>query len=381
MGVFHYAAVRFLHRCGSSILLILLFAFVTAEVLFSVAMNTSVQDMEKSILSSTKGRILLNGSAPLEDALADARLLSETDGIDRVDSCISGYVTRTDGKVIQLSGNMDALGDSLHVEGHIELVSGVWPSIENRGALIPDEKKSEYGGRVHLLHDDTDVEIPVIGTYAFKDIELEDQIILCDYRSAAEVIQPESDAGQLELVTHSVEDTDRITEQIKSMKLNGNYTVINTTDSVIERALSSMEDILSISRSVLLIGLISAFIFILLIMLLQLKSYQLDIGVLLALGETKIKIWLRFLIELSLDLIAGYAISLATALFLGGPLLQQFFQSIMPAGGPAFSSGNVLPLSLALLILPLFLMTLLLISFFILWMMGRYHPRKIFEQS
>lgn len=383
MKAVYYAWLRLKGNPGSTVLGVILFSLVVFELIFCLSTGEVINRFQKKIMDSHYGTIVLQGKSDLDSALGFKKELEGIEGVRRVNATLFSRLRAEGGKAVQLYGELN-MGANFFLEtGQIRLSSGKMPSLSHMGIVVEDSAENAGLNHLSLSYKGESLSVPILGRYRYTnpDVSFDPPLVLCDYRTALQLISPKEEVESLTVQTSAYVPVDTVLKDLEARPGAKDYTVAEQRDGVKEQALLAMEDMFFINRLVLSLGLFLGFTFILFIVLIQLRRYSSEASVLLALGEHKLSIWLRFFLELLFQVIFGLGLAYAVFELCGSPLMRKAVYTFFSNNTLSFvQSGFSVPSSLwpALGLCLLFLWVSSLCAVLI-WL--NRPPRKLFEES
>jgi ABC-type transport system, involved in lipoprotein release, permease component len=369
-----------LRRCSGKpvnfAIVILLFILVSLEAVLSLTIGESAKHIEKNMLSSIKGKIELYTEEKSKDILSYAQIIEKMESISDVNlSASEPGVTDINGNTFTLQADLYTSLNYLFEEKVLTLSSGEFPSQKIKGALVNETGRELYSECIQIEHKGKFFSIPIIGTYKYSDGTMGENFVFCDYLHMCEIYQ--DPFNFIEIRTESVNNIEYAIREIEDINISGNYTLTNKTDYVLQQASDSLENMFLMSYISLYVGISSCGIFILLIILICIKNYMYDMGLLLALGEYKFKIWLRFFLELMIESLAGIILSTMIYLSFCPSILNYIFGTLLEQSEVIDVNGLTLPFQQLVAILSLFLAIVSLVSLSLWFWLKRALPRKM----
>lgn len=249
---------------------------------------------------------------------------------------INGYVKLTDGRSItedDLGTNVVMVESKFAEENNLKV--GDKFSIENVSFSKPGEKEED-----NSEEDTITVELEVVGIYtSYEKVEsmgfnntasLPYNKIIAPYTLVSTLNGSENTTEVDSLVFYINDPTNVdafVSEVENSSKIDLDTYNVDAGSKEYESMMQPIENVASFSKTTIIIVTVFGGLILGLIIMLSIKSRINEIGMLMALGESRIKIICQFLIEALVTLAIAFAISLGTGGFISDKVADKLLQN------------------------------------------------------
>ena len=329
---FQYACLRFWRCKRRTAIIISIFFLIFLIVFYSLTLIQLFKIKREEINSSVQSTISLNCNNDYETILSDILILSHLKGVIGCNASISGNIIDDFGNNITLIGNTDIFFNSLLTEKNINLTEGFIPTDKNKGAIVSRSYKETLSDKgINNV-----CGIMIVGMYDFVKNELPINLVLSDYQTAENILHETDSNRSFKIWLSHDSYPEKMASLIANSGLKGNYDISIDSDAIKEAALISIKNIIFACNIILYIVFISSIIFTIACIIMQLVTFNIDVGVLLSLGQSKSKIWLCFLNEMFFNFILGIITGAIFAFF-----SQEKMQSIILFKMSLASKNNI----------------------------------------
>lgn len=374
-------AVAYILRKRNRTIIVFIILTVVLSCLYScLNISKSTSNLEKDLykISNTSLSITKNNGDTFE-----TKLFKELDDIKEIKEIITVYdgLARTtnikviDGtQLIERDDLSDEFKNMLSVEatnnseknnlfssGVFTIIKGRHINNNDRGKILihkelAEKNKLNLNDKIKLELIDfnnskkkMEYEFEIIGIFTGKKQEkytglssdFSENMVFIDYESSQKALnKPENNkiVSKLEIFSDSPENTRVALNKIKKIKIDWSQYNVSSDNNVLEETLESIDGIKHIIKIMTYSIMIGGIIVLSLILILWLRERIHEIGILLSIGVSKIKIVTQFILELLFISLP----SLVLSLFLGNVILNIIFGGIMNSDDSTIMVDNLL---------------------------------------
>jgi len=371
MAVLNRAIISLVRRPARSILLFLIILIIGYFEITGVSLNTEADNLKDITLNKIGAVITLSvknisdeiNSKTLNNIMRNPHVLgynfSVNDLVNPVD--FSNHVKPSKSVFAQISENQSQVrieGD-LNIkmvdafrEGHAKLIDGVFPTENNHGAIIDDylakQNDLHVEDKITVTYKGNSKDMSILGVYS-SDIPFEENYtnrngevvyidspysrVFTDFDTARDILNYENKLFSVDFYIDKINNLNHTYAEIKALKVINwdQYMLVNTTETNYSQVASSINAISSTSVIIIYSVLVAGMLILLLVILLWMKDYTYDAGVLLSLGENKKNITFQFLMSVLIITLISTTIAIIgeklSLQYIGRGLLSQLEQS------------------------------------------------------
>ena len=246
---------------------------------------------------------------------------------------------------ISLSGTNDTSTASSFKEGTAEIIEGVGitaDDVDSNDAVIEtnlaEANDISVGDTIKVESDDTTYKLKVVGIY--ESTESADSrsmqmaslnpynTIYTSYTLTNEIKGDDYD-NTADSVVFTLTDPEKMDAFVKAAKKTGLDTdefSLTTNDQVYQQMVQPLENVKSFANKIVLLVAIAGTVILALIIMLTIRERKYEIGVLMSLGEKRVKIIGQFFAELVVVLIVAMVIAGVSGKFVGDAVGQQLIE-------------------------------------------------------
>lgn len=172
--------------------------------------------------------------------------------------------------------------------------------------------------------------------------------IYVDYKSAIPLKTVKADdgtvtTGGIDSAVFFIDDPkniDKVKQEVKAMKIDWNKFVLDANDSAYQQMMGPIENVASFSMTVIYIVAIAGAVILTLLMTLAIKERMYETGVLLSMGEGKIKIIAQYLTEVLLIAVLAFGLSVFTGRYVAQNIGNKLVQREVKTAQEQITNGN-----------------------------------------
>ena len=307
-------------------------------------MNTTVNNISKNLYKDVNFGFNIESTDKSNKEIEKDTLkkIEELKGITTKNYIFSNSVTVEGKKVVQENQNI-TLNDEVKNKSNLVMMNGItasksnidfksevlklekWRHIEenDKNKIMIHEKFAELnnvnlGDKIKLAQEGKSLELEVVGIYSgektntFNGLSSDfiENTVYTDYKSSQELSNLIAN-NKVTSVEYGVEDPTKLDDIIKTVENLGiNNLMVSKSNKNYELITSSVESITKITNMIRIGSVIVGVVILSLILMFWVRERTYEIGILLSLGTSKVKLVLQFIVEVLLVTIIGLTTAL-----------------------------------------------------------------------
>jgi putative ABC transport system permease protein len=375
MAFFKRALLSLIRRPFRVVVLCLIIAAIGVLELAGIFLNSTASDLKNVSLNKIGAQIALTNKNPMESVdvdelgkcLLDRHILGYNASIINLVTPVSFHNAVSQQKTpfaqeqgidpnqVRLVGDLNVNMDDVFRKNQAKLISGVYPTGSAQGAVIDqilaEKNHLEIGDNITVRYkgpnQEYTVDIPIVGIYdvsaplmesvtapSGKTVYVQSPYsrIFTGFATAKELFGGSDAVGPVDLYVDNINNLNSAIKFIKTIPGMGEkYDVINSTDAAYGQVAGTVEIISHDSVVIILAASLAGIFILFLVIILWMRDYIYDTGVLIALGEKKSRIVLQFLSEVILVAVIALSLSIlistASLKFIGENMINYATQS------------------------------------------------------
>ena len=344
MSIFNRAYLYIIRKKVRSSILFLIVTLISFFLLSGSVLNTTVNNISKNLYKDVNFGFNIESADKSNKEIEKDTLkkIEELKGITSKNYIFSKPVTVEGKKVVQENQNI-TLNDEIKNKSNLVMMNGITASKSNidfksevlkleKGRHIEEndnnkimihEKFAELnnvnlGDKIKLAQEGKSLELEVVGIYSgektntFNGLSSDfiENTVYTDYKSSQELSNLIAN-NKVTSVEYGVEDPTKLDDIIKTVENLGiNNLMVSKSNKNYELITSSVESITKITNMIRIGSVIVGVVILSLILMFWVRERTYEIGILLSLGTSKVKLVLQFIVEVLLVTIIGLTTAL-----------------------------------------------------------------------
>lgn len=344
MGIFNRAYLYIIRKKVRSSILFLIVTLISFFLLSGSVLNTTVNNISKNLYKDVNFGFNIESTDKSNKEIEKDTLkkIEELKGITTKNYIFSKPVAVEGKKVVQENQNI-TLNDEIKNKSNLVMMNGITASKSNidfksevlkleKGRHIEENDKNKImihekfaelnsvnlGDKIKLAQEGKSLELEVVGIYSgektntFNGLSSDfiENTVYTDYKSSQELSNLIAN-NKVTSVEYGVEDPTKLDDVIKTVENLGiNNLMVSKSNKNYELITSSVESITKITNMIRIGSVIVGVVILSLILMFWVRERTYEIGILLSLGTSKVKLVLQFIVEVLLVTIIGLTTAL-----------------------------------------------------------------------
>ena len=344
MSIFNRAYLYIIRKKVRSSILFLIVTLISFFLLSGSVLNTTVNNISKNLYKDVNFGFNIESTDKSNKEIEKDTLkkIEELKGITTKNYIFSKPVTVEGKKVVQENQNI-TLNDEVKNKSNLVMMNGITASKSNidfksevlkleKGRHIEENDKNKImihekfaelnnvnlGDKIKLAQEGKVLELEVVGIYSgektntFNGLSSDfiENTVYTDYKSSQELLNLIAN-NKVTSVEYGVEDPTKLDDIIKTVENLGiNNLMVSKSNKNYEIITSSVESITKITNMIRIGSVIVGVVILSLILMFWIRERTYEIGILLSLGTSKVKLVLQFIVEVLLVTIIGLTTAL-----------------------------------------------------------------------
>ena len=344
MSIFNRAYLYIIRKKVRSSILFLIVTLISFVLLSGSVLNTTVNNISKNLYKDVNFGFNIESTDKSNKEIEKDTLkkIEELKGITTKNYIFSNSVTVEGKKVVQENQNI-TLNDEVKNKSNLVMMNGITASKSNidfksevlkleKGRHIEENDKNKImihekfaelnnvnlGDKIKLAQEGKSLELEVVGIYSgektntFNGLSSDfiENTVYTDYKSSQELSNLIAN-NKVTSVEYGVEDPTKLDDIIKTVENLGiNNLMVSKSNKNYELITSSVESITKITNMIRIGSVIVGVVILSLILMFWVRERTYEIGILLSLGTSKVKLVLQFIVEVLLVTIIGLTTAL-----------------------------------------------------------------------
>ena len=344
MSIFNRAYLYIIRKKVRSSILFLIVTLISFFLLSGSVLNTTVNNISKNLYKDVNFGFNIESTDKSNKEIEKDTLkkIEELKGITTKNYIFSKPVTVEGKKVVQENQNI-TLNDEVKNKSNLVMMNGITASKSNidfksevlkleKGRHIEENDKNKImihekfaelnnvnlGDKIKLAQEGKVLELEVVGIYSgektntFNGLSSDfiENTVYTDYKSSQELLNLIAN-NKVTSVEYGVEDPTKLDDIIKTVENLGiNNLMVSKSNKNYELITSSVESITKITNMIRIGSVIVGVVILSLILMFWVRERTYEIGILLSLGTSKVKLVLQFIVEVLLVTIIGLTTAL-----------------------------------------------------------------------
>lgn len=344
MSIFNRAYLYIIRKKVRSSILFLIVTLISFFLLSGSVLNTTVNNISKNLYKDVNFGFNIESTDKSNKEIEKDTLkkIEELKGITTKNYIFSNSVTVEGKKVVQENQNI-TLNDEVKNKSNLVMMNGITASKSNidfksevlkleKGRHIEENDKNKImihekfaelnnvnlGDKIKLAQEGKSLELEVVGIYSgektntFNGLSSDfiENTVYTDYKSSQELSNLIAN-NKVTSVEYGVEDPTKLDDIIKTVENLGiNNLMVSKSNKNYELITSSVESITKITNMIRIGSVIVGVVILSLILMFWVRERTYEIGILLSLGTSKVKLVLQFIVEVLLVTIIGLTTAL-----------------------------------------------------------------------
>ena len=339
MSIFNRAYLYIIRKKVRSSILFLIVTLISFFLLSGSVLNTTVNNISKNLYKDVNFGFNIESTDKSNKEIEKDTLkkIEELKEITAKNYIFSNPVTVEGRKIVQENQNI-TLNDEVKNKSNLVMMNGITASKSNidfksevlkleKGRHIEEndnnkimihEKFAELnnvnlGDKIKLSQEGKTLELEIVGIYSgektntFNGLSSDfiENTVYTDYKSSQELSNLIAN-NKVTSVEYGVEDPTKLDDVIKTVENLGiNNLMVSKSNKNYELVTSSVESITKITNMIRIGSVIVGVVILSLILMFWVRERTYEIGILLSLGTSKVKLVLQFIVEVLLVTIVG----------------------------------------------------------------------------
>ncbi|WP_448904701.1 ABC transporter permease [Gemella sp.] len=344
MSIFNRAYLYIIRKKVRSSILFLIVTLISFFLLSGSVLNTTVNNISKNLYKDVNFGFNIESADKSNKEIEKDTLkkIEELKGITSKNYIFSKPVTVEGKKVVQENQNI-TLNDEIKNKSNLVMMNGITASKSNidfksevlkleKGRHIEENDKNKImihekfaelnnvnlGDKIKLAQEGKVLEFEVVGIYSgektntFNGLSSDfiENTVYTDYKASQELTNLIAN-NKVTSVEYGVEDPTKLDDIIKTVeKLGINNLMVSKSNKNYELITSSVESITKITNMIRIGSVVVGVVILSLILMFWVRERTYEIGILLSLGTSKVKLVLQFIVEVLLVTIIGLTTAL-----------------------------------------------------------------------
>jgi len=344
MSIFNRAYLYIIRKKVRSSILFLIVTLISFFLLSGSVLNTTVNNISKNLYKDVNFGFNIESTDKSNKEIEKDTLkkIEELKGITTKNYIFSNSVTIEGKKVVQENQNI-TLNDEVKNKSNLVMMNGITASKSNidfksevlkleKGRHIEENDKNKImihekfaelnnvnlGDKIKLAQEGKSLELEVVGIYSgektntFNGLSSDfiENTVYTDYKSSQELSNLIAN-NKVTSVEYGVEDPTKLDDVIKTVENLGiNNLMVSKSNNNYELITSSIESIIKITKMIRIGSVVVGVVILSLILMFWVRERTYEIGILLSLGTSKVKLVLQFIVEVLLVTIIGLTTAL-----------------------------------------------------------------------
>ena len=339
MSIFNRAYLYIVRKKVRSSILFLIVTLISFFLLSGSVLNTTVNNISKNLYKDVNFGFNIESTDKSNKEIEKDTLkkIEELKEITAKNYIFSNPVTVEGRKIVQENQNI-TLNDEVKNKSNLVMMNGITASKSNidfksevlkleKGRHIEENDKNKImihekfaelnnvnlGDKIKLAQEGKSLELEVVGIYSgektntFNGLSSDfiENTVYTDYKSSQELSNLIAN-NKVTSVEYGVEDPTKLDDVIKTVENLGiNNLMVSKSNKNYELITSSVESITKITNMIRIGSVIVGVVILSLILMFWVRERTYEIGILLSLGTSKVKLVLQFIVEVLLVTIVG----------------------------------------------------------------------------
>jgi len=332
------------YKSDKGSILFLIVTLISFFLLSGSVLNTTVNNISKNLYKDVNFGFNIESTDKSNKEIEKDTLkkIEELKGITTKNYIFSNSVTIEGKKVVQENQNI-TLNDEVKNKSNLVMMNGITASKSNidfksevlkleKGRHIEENDKNKImihekfaelnnvnlGDKIKLAQEGKSLELEVVGIYSgektntFNGLSSDfiENTVYTDYKSSQELSNLIAN-NKVTSVEYGVEDPTKLDDVIKTVENLGiNNLMVSKSNNNYELITSSIESIIKITKMIRIGSVVVGVVILSLILMFWVRERTYEIGILLSLGTSKVKLVLQFIVEVLLVTIIGLTTAL-----------------------------------------------------------------------